>query len=163
MPVPETEFRFVEKVHVGTLAPKMIKDYTPLIWVLTARDGDRIHIAFEYIMIRKGESLQVSIPQPKVCILSLAVAMRPSHKDKWLWKHSRWCFCQFNKRCLCGTDVSSCLISDQGMLQTISHYRYSLYLVFDYYRTRIPDLQVNFINSSVVFQIFDGVDGDRTL
>ena len=62
VPDTETEFRFVEKVHVGTLAPK-ITVYTPLIWVLTARDGDRIQIAFEYIMIHKGESLQVSTPQ----------------------------------------------------------------------------------------------------
>ena len=49
------------------------------------------------------------------------------------------------------------------MLQTLSHYPFSIFEVFDYYRTKYPDLQVDFINSSVVFQIFDGVDGDRNL
>ena len=44
VPDPETEFRFVEKVDVGTLAPKITKEYTRVIWVLTARDGEQIQM-----------------------------------------------------------------------------------------------------------------------
>ena len=55
--------------------------------------------------------------------------MRPSHKEKWLWKLIRCCFCQFNKRCLCVTYVSSCLISDQGCCKLYLTTR-SLYLKY---------------------------------